>query len=95
MLQRPVEHGCTRAFFLCQVDVARAFGQSVGFSNDRHRDDLDGEVQILDHSPDDGHLLPVLLAKVRIVRLNDVKQLTDNGGNAAKVAWSVLPTVAC
>src|SRR5690606_8047664 len=69
-----------------QADVARAHGEAVGFANGFHRDDVEPEVEVAHHLPNHGELLEVLFAEVGAVRLDDVEELGDDGGDAAEVA---------
>ena len=50
-----------------EVDVAAAHRQPVGLAHRGHRDDVDREVEVAHHPPDEQQLLGVLLAEVGAV----------------------------
>src|SRR5436305_169868 len=60
-----------------QVGVPRRHGYSVRLANDRAPDDLHGERQVADQSPDESQLLGVLLAEVRGPATGQVEELRD------------------
>ena len=68
-----------------EVAVAAAQRQAVRLAHGRHRDDLDRQIQVAHHLPDHGTLLEVLLAEEGHIRLHDVEQLGDHGGDPAEV----------
>ena len=82
------EDGCGLALILVQVYVAAADGETVGFADGRDTDDFEVEVEVPGHAPDDDKLLGVLLAEIGAVRLDDVEELGDDGGDTYEVARS-------
>src|SRR2546426_1010310 len=56
-----------------------------------HADDLDAEVEVRRHPPDDRELLPVLLAEDGQVRADGMEEFGHHGGHAAEVPRSRLP----
>src|SRR5271156_4998709 len=69
-----------------EVGVARAHREAVFLAHDRHRHNLDIEVQIADHFLNRAQLLKILLAEDRQVRFDDVEQLGDHRRHPAEMA---------
>mmetsp|Transcript_4279 Transcript_4279/g.15965 ORF Transcript_4279/g.15965 Transcript_4279/m.15965 type:complete len:216 (-) Transcript_4279:495-1142(-) len=67
-----------------QPRVPAAHGEAVGFSRQGYPHDVDLEVEVADHAPDDAPLLVVLLAKHRHVGLAYVEQLAHHGGDPSE-----------
>jgi len=70
----------------CEVTVARAEGEAVGFAHDRAGDKFHRKIEIAHHGAENGNLRGILLAEVGSVGRDDVKELGDDGGHSAKVA---------
>ncbi len=85
-LEGAVKHGGRAALVGAEVDVPAAQGESVLFAHDRAHDDVDRKGQVLDHPPDHGDLLRVLLPEVGPLRPEDVEELRHHGRDAAEVA---------
>jgi len=77
--QRPVEVRRDGALFACQVRVARAHGETVGLAHGRDAGDLDRQVEVAHHAPDQRELLCVLLTEEGDVGPDDVEELHDHG----------------
>jgi hypothetical protein len=74
-----------------EVAVAARHGQAVRLAHRRDGDDVDPEVEVGDHPPDEQQLLGVLLPEQRNLSAGQVQQLADHGEDAVEVAWSRLP----
>ncbi len=68
-----------------QVAVARTEREAVLGAHRRRADDLDRQVQVVDHAPDHRELLEILLAEDRDVRLHQAQQLDDHGRDALEM----------
>jgi hypothetical protein len=73
VLQRPVQSRCNLSFFIAEIQIARAHGQTIVLSASGTRHDLDRETQIRGHVPDDEKLLVVFGAKYREIRSNEIE----------------------
>src|SRR5262245_5491103 len=69
-----------------EVHVSRGQGQTVRVTNRRQDAQLEVEIEVANHPPQDCGLLRVLLAEVRALRADDVEQLQANGRDAAEVS---------
>ena len=85
--QRAAEGQGLATFVRTQVGIPAAQRESVGLSNRRHGDKLDGPVEIPHHSPDQRQLLDVFLPEAGQVRLHQMKQLGHHGENTGKMTW--------
>src|SRR4029078_6220893 len=68
-----------------EVDVAAAHGQSIGLTDGRAGPNLDAQVQVARHLPDDRELLRVFLPEVGPIRLEYPEELHDHRRHAAEV----------
>ena len=59
------------AIFRRESDVSTAHGESVGFAREGHADDVDVEVEVPDHAPDDAPLLVIFLTEHGDVGLDE------------------------
>ncbi len=84
--QQRVDHRRKCALVRVEITVAGTERQAVFGARHRSLDDLDRETQILDQPLDHGELLEVLDAEHRLVRLHDIEQLADDGGDAGEMA---------
>src|SRR5271154_431701 len=72
-----------------EVGVARAHREAVFLAHDRHRHNLDIEVQVADHFLNRAQLLEILLAEDRQMRFDDVEQLGDHRRHSAEMAGAM------
>ena len=70
-----------------EIAVARGHRQPVGLPHDRHALNLDAQVEVGDHLPDQRQLLVVLLAEVRAVGSHRVEQLEHDGQYPGEMRW--------
>src|SRR5690242_9779153 len=84
--ERAMQNGGGAALFGTEVSVARRQRQSVRLADDGADDDFGLEVQVARQLRNDADLLRVLAAEIGKVRLNDLEQFHDDGGDAAKMA---------
>ena len=75
-----------RTLFRAEILIARAERETVRFAHGRAGEDLDREIEIADHSPNDGELLKILFPKNRRVRREEMKQLRHHRADAAEMA---------
>src|SRR6185437_3824292 len=68
--------------------IARAQRKAIRLTNCRYSDDGHRHVQILNHPPDDGELLRVLLAEIGAIRSDDIEQLCHNSSDAPEMSGS-------
>src|SRR5215467_2250789 len=74
-----------------QIGISRTHRQPIGFTHDGADDNLDWQIQIAHHAPDDRYLRGIFLPEESSVRLDDVKQLGNDGRDAAKVSGARTP----
>ena len=72
------------ALFGGEVGVARGQGEAVGLAHRRRADDLERQVEVAHHLPDDAELLVVLLAEHGDVGPHLREQLAAHRGDAAE-----------
>src|SRR5581483_9345119 len=90
-LKRRMQNQCHPAFIRSEVSIARTERQTVGFARDRADFNLNRHVEVAHHAPDYGYLCGIFLSEERDIRLDDVEQLGDNSGHAAKVTRARFP----
>lgn len=71
---------------LGEVGVAAAHRQAVLLADGRNGNDVDEEVQVAHHAPDEEQLLGVLLAEIGSAGGGEVEQLADDGEHPVEVA---------
>src|SRR5438093_3376841 len=89
--ERSIQHRRRSALLRIKVRIARAHGQSIRLADNRASDNLDREVQVAYHAPNDGQLRGIFLAKERCIGLNNLEELRDNRGHATEVPRARLP----
>ena len=79
---------------LCRIEVAVAgtHGEAVGFAHGGAGDDPDRHLEIRNHAPDDDELLIVLFSKNGVIGPDQIKEHSDDGGNAPEEGGAGLPT---
>ena len=85
-LEGAVEHGRGSAFVGIEIGVPGGHGEAVRLADGRPGDDLDRQMEVAHHLPDDRELLGVFLAEHGDVRPHQVEEGADDGGDAAEVA---------
>ena len=75
-----------------EIRVAGRERKPVLLADGRKDADLEIEIEVAHHPPDDGDLLRVLLAEVGAARPDDVEELEAHGGDAAEVAGTGAPS---
>src|SRR5688572_5087765 len=65
--------------------IARADGETVGFTHGGHLDDFDGNVQVSHQPFDNRDLLRIFLPEIGAFRMRDLKQLQHDCRNALKM----------
>src|SRR5262245_45975470 len=65
------------SFLGVQISVSRTQGQSIGFPNDWLNNELNIEIQVVNHTAQYDRLLRILLPEHCAMRPNDIKQLED------------------
>ena len=73
------------AVFWSKFTISGRKGEPVGFADGRVADNFDRNVQIADHTINEGELLEVFFAKNGTVGLEDVEQFQDDGENALEM----------
>ena len=68
-----------------KIGVPRAHGQPVRFPDNGRAHDLDREMEIANHAPDDGELLKVLFTKYGEIGLDDEEELCHHRAHAAEM----------
>ena len=80
-----VEQGRGGAVLRCQKTIARAHGEPVRVANDGAEDQPHIEIEIFNKTPDDHRLLEILLTEVGDGGLDEVQELENHRGDAAKM----------
>ena len=88
--QRPADRQALLALVRLEVLVPAAHRQTVGLADGRAGNDLDRQVQRLDHRHQDSKLLEILLSEAGHLGLIHIEQLGDHLADALKVPGAVL-----
>ncbi len=75
----------------CQPGIPGGEGKAALFSNSGMADDFDRDIQVADHSSDQGKLLEVLVSENGKVRLDHVEELEDNRQDTIEVSRAARP----
>src|SRR5258707_13839459 len=84
--ERAVQNGGGAALLGAEVGVARRERETIRLADDGTDYDFGIEIQVARHLRDDADLLRVLAAEISEVRLHDLQELHDDGGDATKMA---------
>src|SRR5439155_7636301 len=76
--ERSIQHRRRSALLRIKVGVARAHRQAIRLADNRASDNLDREVQVAYHAPNDGQLRGIFLAEKARIRLDDLEELGDD-----------------
>ena len=79
------------SLFCREKAVTAAQGQTIALTDDRTRNNLEFETEVLHHSTDDGYLLIVLLAKVGTIRLDIHEEFAHDLAHAIEMSWTHRP----